>query len=108
MQEYEPIKEGKVREVYDNGDSLIIVATDRISAFDHILKNKIAKKGKNAGEAYQTTVAYVNDVTHALQVIYGRETRKWVAEHEATLKEAAKAFNKIAKEIKEFGKKYDM
>jgi hypothetical protein len=53
-------------------------------------------------------VAYVNDVTHALQVIYGRETRKWVAEHEATLKEATKAFNKIAKEIKEFGKKYDM
>lgn len=73
-----------------------------------VVENKIAKKGKNAGEAYQTTVAYVNDVTHALQVIYGRETRKWVAEHEATLKDAAKAFNKIAKEIKEFGKKYDM
>ena len=42
---FQPIKEGKVREVYDNGDSLIIVATDRISAFDHILKNKIHKKG---------------------------------------------------------------
>ena len=39
MQEFKPVKEGKVREVYDNGDSLIIVATDRISAFDHILKN---------------------------------------------------------------------
>ena len=37
MQEFSPIKEGKVREVYDNGDSLIIVATDRISAFDVIL-----------------------------------------------------------------------
>jgi phosphoribosylaminoimidazole-succinocarboxamide synthase len=45
MQEFAPIKEGKVREVYDNGDSLIIVATDRISAFDVILKNKIDKKG---------------------------------------------------------------
>lgn len=45
MQEFTPIKEGKVREVYDNGDSLIIVATDRISAFDVILKNKITKKG---------------------------------------------------------------
>lgn len=32
MQEFKPFKEGKVREVYDNGDSLIIVATDRISA----------------------------------------------------------------------------
>ena len=44
-QVYKPVKEGKVREVYDNGKSLIIVATDRISAFDHILKNKITKKG---------------------------------------------------------------
>ena len=42
---FQPVKEGKVREVYDNGDSLIIVATDRISAFDHILKNKVTKKG---------------------------------------------------------------
>lgn len=45
IQEFKPVKEGKVREVYDNGESLIIVATDRISAFDHILKNKITKKG---------------------------------------------------------------
>lgn len=45
MQEFAAIKEGKVREVYDNGDSLIIVATDRISAFDVILKNQITKKG---------------------------------------------------------------
>lgn len=45
MQEYQPFKEGKVREVYDNGDTLIIVATDRISAFDHILKNRITLKG---------------------------------------------------------------
>ena len=28
MQEFKPFKEGKVREVYDNGDSLIMVATD--------------------------------------------------------------------------------
>ena len=40
-----PIKEGKVREIYDNGDSLIMVATDRISCFDVILKNNVAKKG---------------------------------------------------------------
>ena len=46
MKEYSPIKEGKVREIYDTGDSLILVATDRISAFDHILKNKITDKGK--------------------------------------------------------------
>ena len=33
MQELKPIKEGKVREIYDNGDNLIMVATDRISCF---------------------------------------------------------------------------
>lgn len=43
--EIKPIKEGKVREIYDNGDSLIMVATDRISCFDVILKNIIHKKG---------------------------------------------------------------
>ncbi len=43
--EFKPVREGKVRQVYDNGDSLIIVATDRISAFDVILKNIITNKG---------------------------------------------------------------
>ena len=46
MKEYTPIKEGKVREIYDTGDALIMVATDRISAFDVILKNKVTSKGK--------------------------------------------------------------
>ena len=45
IQTFKPVKEGKVREVYDIGDSLIITATDRISAFDVILKNKVDKKG---------------------------------------------------------------
>ncbi|MCR4675308.1 MAG: phosphoribosylaminoimidazolesuccinocarboxamide synthase [Lachnospiraceae bacterium] len=45
MADLKPMKEGKVREVYDNGDSIIMVATDRISAFDVILKNKIVNKG---------------------------------------------------------------
>ncbi|MGM9970780.1 MAG: phosphoribosylaminoimidazolesuccinocarboxamide synthase [Anaeroplasmataceae bacterium] len=41
-----PIKEGKVREIYDNGDSLVLVATDRISCFDVILNNTVTNKGK--------------------------------------------------------------
>ena len=45
MKEYTPVKEGKVRELYDADDSLIMVATDRISAFDHILQNAIVDKG---------------------------------------------------------------
>lgn len=37
---------GKVRDNYDLGDALLIVSTDRISAFDHILPNGIPDKGK--------------------------------------------------------------
>lgn len=45
MEKFELLYEGKVREVYDIGDKLVIAATDRISAFDHILKNKVTDKG---------------------------------------------------------------
>lgn len=46
MKKFKPVKEGKVREIYDIGDSLILVASDRISAFDVILKNLIVGKGE--------------------------------------------------------------
>ena len=46
MTDFKPVKEGKVREIYDLGDKLIMVATDRISAFDVILNNQITEKGK--------------------------------------------------------------
>ena len=39
------LRSGKVREVFDLGDSLLIVATDRISAYDCILPNAIPQKG---------------------------------------------------------------
>lgn len=41
-----PKRSGKVRDVYDLGDSLLIVSTDRISAFDYILPSGIPDKGK--------------------------------------------------------------
>ena len=44
MKEYKPYKEGKVRELYDLGDSLVMVCTDRISAFDKILATDIPEK----------------------------------------------------------------
>ena len=44
MTEYKPIKEGKVREIYDVGENLILVATDRISCFDVILNNTVTKR----------------------------------------------------------------
>jgi phosphoribosylaminoimidazole-succinocarboxamide synthase len=41
-----PDRQGKVRDVYDFGDQLVIVATDRISAFDYVLGSGIPDKGK--------------------------------------------------------------
>ena len=41
-----PPKVGKVREVYDLGDELMIVATDRISAFDVVMANGVPDKGR--------------------------------------------------------------
>lgn len=70
MKEFKPFKEGKVREIYDNGDSLIMVATDRISAFDHILKNKITDKGAILTQMSKFWFDYTKDIipNHMLSV----------------------------------------
>ena len=41
-----PDAQGKVRDLYDLGDKLLLVASDRISAFDYILKDEIPYKGQ--------------------------------------------------------------
>jgi phosphoribosylaminoimidazole-succinocarboxamide synthase len=41
-----PVRRGKVRDIYDFGDRLLFVATDRISAFDWVLPNGIPDKGR--------------------------------------------------------------
>jgi len=40
-----PLRQGKVRDLYEVGDHLLVVATDRISAFDYILASGIPDKG---------------------------------------------------------------
>lgn len=62
MKEYAPIKEGKVREIYDVNDALIMVATDRISAFDVILKNQITKKGTVLTQMSKFWFEYTKDI----------------------------------------------
>ena len=62
MKEYTPVKEGKVREIYDIGDELIMVATDRISAFDVILKNKVTKKGTVLTQMSKFWFDYTKDI----------------------------------------------
>lgn len=41
-----PLRQGKVRDLYDLGDSLLLVASDRISAFDWVLPTPIPDKGR--------------------------------------------------------------
>ncbi len=62
MEQWKPVKEGKVREIYDAGESLIMVATDRISAFDVILKNQITGKGKVLTQMSRFWFDYTADV----------------------------------------------
>lgn len=62
MKEYTPVKKGKVREIYDIGDELIMVATDRISAFDVILKNKVTKKGTVLTQMSKFWFDYTKDI----------------------------------------------
>ena len=57
-----PIKEGKVRQIYDNGDNLIMVATDRISCFDVILNNVIDKKGSVLTQMSKFWFDYTKDI----------------------------------------------
>ena len=40
-----PVRQGKVRDVYDLGDQILLVATDRISAYDVVLPTPIPQKG---------------------------------------------------------------
>ncbi len=62
MKEFKPVKEGKVREIYDTGDALVMVATDRISAFDVILKNKVTKKGAVLTQMSRFWFDYTKDI----------------------------------------------
>ena len=46
LMERRPDSQGKVRDIYDAGDALLMVASDRISAFDYILPSEVPYKGE--------------------------------------------------------------
>jgi phosphoribosylaminoimidazole-succinocarboxamide synthase len=46
IKEYALLRRGKVRDIYDLGDSLLFIASDRISAFDVVMPNGIPGKGR--------------------------------------------------------------
>jgi phosphoribosylaminoimidazole-succinocarboxamide synthase len=53
---------GKVRNVYDLGDKLLMVATDRISAFDVVFPNLIPNKGKVLNSISEFWFEYTSDI----------------------------------------------
>lgn len=59
-------KSGKVREVFSVGDQLLIVSTDRISAFDYVLPSLIPDKGR---------------VLNRLSAFWFQETSQWIPNH---------------------------
>ncbi len=60
-EKFKPTKQGKVRDLYDLGDSLLLVATDRLSAFDVILPDGIPNKGK---VLTQISAFWFNQLSH--------------------------------------------
>jgi len=61
-----PVKRGKVRDVYDFGDRLLFVATDRISAFDWILSPGIPDKGRVLTQISRFWFERFEDLPHHL------------------------------------------
>lgn len=60
---FSPSKRGKVRDIYDLGDSLLIVATDRLSAFDVVFPDGIPDKGK---VLTQLSAFWFNKLSHSV------------------------------------------
>jgi phosphoribosylaminoimidazole-succinocarboxamide synthase len=61
-----PVRRGKVRDVYDFGDRLLFIATDRISAFDWILPTGIPDKGRILTQISRFWFARLNVAHHLL------------------------------------------
>jgi phosphoribosylaminoimidazole-succinocarboxamide synthase len=57
-----PHRQGKVRDIYDVGDALLMVATDRISAFDYVLGSGIPDKGKVLTQLSTFWFDYTRDI----------------------------------------------
>lgn len=73
-----PVRHGKVRDVYDVGERVVLVASDRISAFDHVLPTAIPNKGKilTAISQYWADVLLEEDVDyHEIS----RDVEQWPA-----------------------------
>jgi phosphoribosylaminoimidazole-succinocarboxamide synthase len=80
-----PVRRGKVRDVYDLGDKLVIVATDRISAFDFVLPTGIPDKGRILSQLTLFWLDYLKVPNHLLSTDVAKFGQPF-ARQEAALK----------------------
>src|SRR5437870_3380482 len=66
-----PCRRGKVRDVYDLGDKLVIVSTDRISAFDWVLPTGIPDKGCVLTQLSTFWFSLLDEPNHLLATVVG-------------------------------------
>lgn len=88
---------GKVRDVYDLGDALLIVATDRISAFDVVMPNGIPDKGRILNQMSAFWFAYLAEVCPNHVLATGDEA---IAERVPVFTEELKGRTLLAKKAK--------
>ena len=62
-----PVRRGKVRDIYDLGDQLLLVSTDRISAFDWVLPTGIPDKGRVLTQISNFWFDYLKIPNHLLE-----------------------------------------
>jgi phosphoribosylaminoimidazole-succinocarboxamide synthase len=67
-----PVRRGKVRDVYDLGERLLLVATDRISAFDWVLPNGIPDKGRVLTQTSLFWLELLDEQNHLISGDAGR------------------------------------
>jgi phosphoribosylaminoimidazole-succinocarboxamide synthase len=78
-----PCRRGKVRDVYDLGDSLLLVSTDRISAFDWVLPTPIPDKGRVLTQLSNFWFARLKTPHHVLETDVARMDLPAGADREA-------------------------
>jgi phosphoribosylaminoimidazole-succinocarboxamide synthase len=78
-----PCRRGKVRDVYDLGDRLVIVASDRISAFDWVLPTGIPDKGRILTQMTLFWLDYLKVPNHLLSTAVGAMGPAFAAQGDA-------------------------
>ena len=61
-----PVRRGKVRDIYDFGDRLLLVSTDRISAFDWVLPTGVPDKGKVLTQISEYWFRQLDETNHMI------------------------------------------